>query len=279
MCGDGFVTGTEECDDGNQTAGDGCENDCTYSCVSTDTARNCTPADPCDGQGTCNDTTHVCAPGTPLTDGTTCGGNNYCKTGTCTMPVCGNGIVEPGEQCDGGTGCKADCTWECNNPATDCTAAPACDMNTCTAQHTCQAVADASQNGMACGTNGTCSNGACNMTGAVCGNGVVEGTEQCDFGGGNGPGTGCESNCTYSCQANTDCSDGNACDGTETCNNVTVSGHTGKKCAAGTALANGTACGHGHDLPVEPVPRVDVRRRLHRRQRRRDLRAAERRQL
>ena len=244
FCGDGITTGTEECDDGNQVAGDGCENNCTFSCVSTDNTRNCTPQDPCNGQGTCNDTTHVCAPGTPLGDGTSCGGNNYCKTGTCTMPVCGNGIVEPGEQCDGGTGCKANCQWECNNAATDCGTPAECDKYQCSAQHQCQQVADTTQNGLPC-TGGTCNNGACNPPTQTCGNGIVEGTEQCDFGTGNGPGTGCETNCTYSCQANADCNDGNTCDGTETCNTVTVSGHTGKKCAAGTPLANGTTCGTG----------------------------------
>jgi cysteine-rich repeat protein len=242
ICGDGFVTGTEECDDGNSVAGDGCENNCRFSCVSTDATRNCTPADPCNGQGTCNDTTHVCAAGTPLGDNTSCGGNNYCKAGTCTMPSCGNGIVEPGEQCDGGTACKADCTWMCNNPATDCGTAPECDKYQCSAQHQCQAVADSSQNNLPC-TGGTCQNGACNAATQTCGNGVVEGTEQCDFGAGNGPGTGCETGCTFSCQNDAGCSDSNLCDGTETCSSVTVNGHAGKKCAAGTPPATGTTCG------------------------------------
>lgn len=244
VCGDGYVAGTEECDDANQTPGDGCENNCTFSCVSTDSTRNCTPADPCNGQGTCNDTTHVCAPGTPLTNGTSCGGNNYCKQGTCTMPVCGNGIVEPGEDCDGGVGCKADCHWLCVNAATDCGTAPACEMYQCTGQHTCQAVADSSQNNMPCGTGGTCNNGTC-TSGPSCGNGIVEGTEQCDFGNGNGAGTGCETNCQYSCQNDAGCSDGNLCDGTETCSTVTVNGNTGKKCAAGSAPPDGTSCGTG----------------------------------
>src|SRR5579871_465453 len=72
-CGDGIVDGSEECDDGNLVEGDGCDNDCRFSCVSTDMTRNCTPHDPCKGQGTCNDMTHVCAPGVPLMDGASCG--------------------------------------------------------------------------------------------------------------------------------------------------------------------------------------------------------------
>lgn len=243
VCGDGFVTGTEECDDANQTAGDGCQNDCTFSCVSTDSNRNCTPADMCAGQGTCNDTTHVCAAGTRLPDNTFCGTTGFCKTGVCTQPTCGNGIVERGEDCDGGAGCKADCHWLCVNAATDCAAAPACDKEQCTAQHTCQAVADSSKNGQMCGTNGTCNNGTCQSGGAVCGDGVVEGSEQCDFGAANGAGTGCEAGCTFSCASNANCVDANACNGVETCGPVTVNGHAGQKCFAGTPEANGTNCG------------------------------------
>lgn len=249
-CGDSFTTAPEECDDANPTAGDGCENDCAYSCVSTDVTRNCTPTDPCEGQGTCNDSDHTCTPGTPLPNDTLCGGGKYCKTSVCTQPICPNSDPEPGETCDDGNmnngdGCDNDCTYSCVTPATDCGTPPACQMWTCTGSHTCQSVADTSMNTMPCGTSGeTCQNGAC--TDGVCGNGVVEGGEECDFGAAsNGPNTGCETNCTFSCDTAIDCDDGNACDGTEACSSVTVNTVLGKRCTAGSPLTDNSTCGTG----------------------------------
>ncbi len=252
-CGDGIVTAPEECDDGNAVNGDGCDTDCMFSCKSSDPTRNCTPKDACMGQGTCNDTTHVCSPGTALGDGTMCGtGHGYCKGGVCTTPNCGNGIVEPGEDCDDGglngtknDGCSSTCHWVCVNPATDCGTPPVCEKFQCTTAHLCQAVPDSSQNGNACGSNLVCKDGGCIGATAVCGNGIVEAGEQCDFGAQNGPNTGCEAGtCQFSCANQAACDDGNPCNGTETCDPVTaMNGGMGQKCNAGTPEADGTYCG------------------------------------
>lgn len=70
-CGNGFAeTGLgEECDDGNDVSGDGCENDCTFTCTED---ADCDDGDPCNGEFSC-DTDNTCfrepgnlpAPGTP----------------------------------------------------------------------------------------------------------------------------------------------------------------------------------------------------------------------
>src|SRR5207302_1979442 len=77
--------------------------------------------------------------------------------------------------------------------------------------------------------------------------GVVETGEQCDFGAGNnGSNTGCDPvTCQFSCQNAAGCDDGNACNGVETCDPVTVNGKMGQKCDPGPAPAAGTTCGAG----------------------------------
>lgn len=67
---------------------------------------------------------------------------NACRT-SCVLPVCGDGIRDSGEDCDGGPTCKKDCTFP---------------------------------------------------TLSVCGNGIVEGKEKCDDGN-VWPGDGCNSQC------------------------------------------------------------------------------------
>jgi cysteine-rich repeat protein len=183
-----------------------------------------------------------------------CGtGNDYCKGGHCTMPDCGNGVIEPpGEVCDDGglngtknDGCTTACQYVCVDPTTNCGAPPVCEKFQCTGTHLCQAVPDATQNGNACGSNLVCKDGACIAPTAVCGNGVVEPGEDCDFGADNGPNSGCEKDiCKFSCANAAACDDGNACNGVETCDPVTAAnGGMGHKCNAGTPESDGTACG------------------------------------
>ena len=136
-CGDGYLdtAASEECDDGNDVAFDGCEpSTCTFTC-SDDAA--CDDRVACNGAETCSD--HVCALGTPPTDGTTCdldGGAGVCRAGACVDPGCGNGVVDGDEECDDSNdvdddGCDIDCTFSCSEDL-DCA-----DGSVCTGDETC----------------------------------------------------------------------------------------------------------------------------------------------
>ncbi len=93
-CGNGVVTqGLEECDDGNQTNGDGCDVNCTFTAC---------------GNGVIS-AGEICDDGN-VTDDDGCDSN-------CTPTSCGNGVVTGIEQCDDGNtvsvdGCSAMCILE-----------------------------------------------------------------------------------------------------------------------------------------------------------------------
>jgi cysteine-rich repeat protein len=78
---------------------------------------------------------------------------------------------------------------------------------------------------------------------AVCGNGVIEGSESCDNGPNNAPGSGCELDCSTSCDSAADCDDGEPCNGSESC--ATAAGG-GRVCASGPPPAEGSSCAGGY---------------------------------
>jgi hypothetical protein len=84
-----------------------------------------------------------------------------------------------------------------------------------------------------CGGSG----GATPDSGELCGNGVVDPGEDCDEGSGrNVSGTGCEPGCTFSCVEDSQCDDGESCNGEETCNTAL------HRCQASVFLEDGTEC-------------------------------------
>jgi cysteine-rich repeat protein len=253
-CGDGIVTAPEECDRGPLNGpGSGCETTCRHSCLSTDAARNCSAQDSCAATGTCEDATHTCKVGGPKPTGASCGPGKLCKGADCVDGLCGDAVVTAPEACDNGdangpgNGCETGCKFSCVTPATDCPATP-CNVPTCGADHRCATAPDPTKNGQACGTGLVCKTGACIAPTATCGNGILEGGEECDLGAGNGPGTGCETICKFSCSGpgtQGSCADPNACHAAPTCTAVTVAGKAGQKCVAGASRADGATCGVG----------------------------------
>jgi YVTN family beta-propeller protein/cysteine-rich repeat protein len=112
-CGNGVVEPPEQCDDGNEVAADGCEDDCTWSC---EASTECDDGEACNGAESCTD--HACAAGVPPGEETLCTAGTdpgVCRAEVCVPIHCGNSLVDPGEACDDGNtdntdGCLNDCT-------------------------------------------------------------------------------------------------------------------------------------------------------------------------
>jgi len=156
-CGNGAVDGGEECDDGNDVDGDGCDRDCTWTCT---VSADCSDLDMCSGEETCNTESRTCVSGTALEDGILCADSprSICMDGICTESVCGDGYVdaETGEFCDppGVDGCQAGCVFSCTGD-TDCPD----DGNICNGEEYCNLDAHNCERRNAPPDNSTCEDG------------------------------------------------------------------------------------------------------------------------
>ena len=169
VCGDSVVGLLESCDDGNTADGDGCSAECQDE--------GCTAQTP--GW-----------PSVPL-----CDDGLLCTTNTCT-----NGSCQAAALCDDGNSCTDDtctgdgCLYTNNTGVCDdglsCTAGDTCSGGLCVGTTTCapgtfcspfldQCVAGASTSTTSTTTTSTTTT---TVAGGLCGNGLVEGAEQCDDG-------------------------------------------------------------------------------------------------
>lgn len=191
-CGDGTVDIGEECDDGNNTSGDGC----TAACVDEfcgDGVENDGASEQCD-------------------DGNVANGDG-CSS-TCQLESCGDGVVDIGEECDdsnlvSGDGCSSSCETEvCGNSRVDfgesCDDGNLVSGDGCTAACVDEFCGDGVDNNGSleqCDDGNAVSGDGCSSMCLTefCGDGVVNnnGTEECDDGNEN-EADGCNSMCEYS---------------------------------------------------------------------------------
>jgi fibro-slime domain-containing protein len=245
VCGNGIKEDNEGCDDGNNVSGDGC----SASCVVEPHWTCPTPGKPCIHDTICGDgmieATEACDDGNTI-DGDGCSADCTVECGwecpagmNCRAAKCGDGMVAGKEQCDDGNttdgdGCSANCTleskpagvpegWVCTSPS-----AAGTDGGT--------------DGGGADGGAGACK-GPTTCTTSVCGNGIREGSEQCDDGN-NVTGDGCSPFCRLEpkCPAG-----GGAC--TNVCGSGLLLPGDGKDCDDGNTV-DGDGC--SHDCKVEP---------------------------
>lgn len=170
-CGDGVVGEGEECDDGNDAAGDGCEpNTCRYSCGG---AADCADGEPCNGAEVCDPEAHACRPGTPPAAGAPCARegvpDGVCREGETPMCVpagCGNAAVDDGEDCDDGNdatgdGCENDCKFTCTDDA-QCD-----DRDPCNGRERCNEAEHLCERGTAldCDDGDPCTEDTCDRNG------------------------------------------------------------------------------------------------------------------
>jgi cysteine-rich repeat protein len=110
-CGNGLLTPNEVCDDGNTDNGDGCSADCRSDEMCGNGIVDVEVGEQCDDGNAVDD------------DG--CRGT-AAGTAACTIPICGDAIIDPDEQCDDGAANSSTAPNTCR-PMT--CALPACGDN------------------------------------------------------------------------------------------------------------------------------------------------------
>lgn len=188
-CGNKIIENTEACDDGNLVSGDGCSKTCTKEFCGDNIVQSAI-GEQCEGTGT-----QSCTTSTGLAGKRSC---QSCKYSTCTATVtaavCGNGIVQTGEQCDdgdlvSGDGCSQTCIREfCGDAIVHSGLGEQCEG---TGTQSCTTSTGAT------GTRScqSCKLSTCTATAAArCGDGIIQSNEECDDSN-TANGDGCSSLC------------------------------------------------------------------------------------
>lgn len=183
-----------------------------------------------------------------------------CQGDECVPSVCGDGVVDArsGEECDDGNDVPRDGCEPVSCARTRCETAEECsDGEACNGEETCDPSSGLCSPGTPLAVEAACASddvasGVCRVADGLptcvppaCGNGVVEGDEQCDDGN-TDSNDGCRTTCLFTCVADAQCDDRSVCNGRETCETAT------HRCVEGTRpdCADRNACTMDVCLPV-----------------------------
>jgi fibro-slime domain-containing protein len=219
-CGNGILEGTEQCDDGNRTGGDGCASQCSFepgwSCL-TPGAR-CQPK--CgDGLQTggelCDDGNTLASDGCSADCSQVESGWSCPAPGMRCEPKCGDGSQKGGEECDDGntlssdgctSSCKLESDWACPIPGSPCISTVLCGDGILSGNEACDDRNTVGADGCAADCRKVESGWSCPAPGAPCqskcGDGLRTGGEECDDGNTVG-----DDGCSVTCKVET----GHAC--------------------------------------------------------------------
>ncbi|KAL1496766.1 hypothetical protein AB1Y20_014355 [Prymnesium parvum] len=249
VCGDGAVAygGAEACDDGNTQPSDGCAAACTvecgYSCAHSGGASTCTAY--C-GNGAvdavayeeCDDSSACCA-ACRLADGAACSTGECCAG--CALATSTTSCGTSGGFCGAGGACVASKCYNYAGLSSCAKAAAATCHEHCVISGACRDltafVSPASSGYLASGTPCTTAAGAageCSAAGecvaSTCGDGVVQGVEECD-------------DATQCCdQTNCRLVQGAVCSSGECCNADCSFKTAATSCGGGTGYCRRGAC-------------------------------------
>ena len=203
VCGDGIVSGVEECDDRNVLDGDCCSADCTFEIGECEDGTNCTVGDTCQSG--------VCVPGA----GPDCADGLNCTLDDCDAP--GGNCVNTPITCDDLNGCTLDECDEDDGCENTPIVSPCDDGDACTEGDACDAVGECVGAPVVCDDGNDCTTDTClAATGCVvtpnanpCDDGnVCTDQDTCAFGSCVGVAVSCDDNdpCTVdSCAAPSGC--------------------------------------------------------------------------
>ncbi len=260
-CGDGIVTGTESCDQGqlNGTSSSTCQVDCKPKCGngSVDAGEQCDDGtlNNTGGYAKCKATCVLdtrCGDGIPQSgNGEQCDdGKNDGSYGTCAPMCalgarCGDATIQPtaGETCDLGANNNAQ-AYGPQLCTTQCKAAPYCGDKQVNGDH-----GEGCDDGVNSGQPGSCKTDCSGWVQlAGCGDGVKAANEACDAGAANGtPQSTCDGRCRIKCgngvvDSGEQCDDGKNTGAYGTCrSDCTLAGY----CGDGTKDAPPEQCDKG----------------------------------